>query len=128
MEAGLQLPAGSLTQTLDAYNASARDGEDAQFHKYHDWVKPLDKPPYAAFDISFNKSMYAYLTLGGLKTDVHGRVLDETGAPVAGLYAAGACAAQLTRDGKEYASGLTLGPGSFFGRVAGRYAAQAGLG
>ena len=124
MEAGLQLPAGSLAKTLDAYNASARDGEDAQFHKYHDWVKPLDKPPYAAFDISFNKSMYAYLTLGGLKTDVHGRVLDETGAPVAGLYAAGACAAQLTRDGKEYASGLTLGPGSFFGRVAGRHAAE----
>ena len=125
MEAGLGIPAGALAATLEAYNADAAQHEDRQFHKYHDWIKPLDKAPYAAFDISFNKSRYAFLTLGGLSTNVDGQVLDGSGAVIPGLYAAGACAAQITRNGKEYASGLTLGPGSFFGRLAGRHAAHA---
>jgi succinate dehydrogenase/fumarate reductase flavoprotein subunit len=123
MEAGLGLPKGSLTATLARYNADAAAGEDRLFHKHPDWLKPLDSAPYAAFDISFDKSTYAFLTLGGLRTDAHARVLDAAGQPIAGLYAAGACAAQLPADGKEYASGLTLGPGSFFGREAGRRAA-----
>jgi len=123
MEAGLGVPEGSLVRTLARYNADAARGEDARFHKHPDWVKPLEKGPYAAFDISFNRSVYAFLTLGGLATNACAQVLDQGGAPVPGLYAAGACAAQIPHDGKEYASGLTLGPGSFFGRVAGREAA-----
>jgi succinate dehydrogenase/fumarate reductase flavoprotein subunit len=123
METGLRLPQGALVATLEAYNRDAREGRDSAFHKHPDWVKPLDKPPFAAFDISFDKSVYAYLTLGGLRTDPDGRVLDTAGRPVPGLYAAGACAAQLPRSGKEYASGLTLGPGSYFGRRAGLHAA-----
>jgi succinate dehydrogenase/fumarate reductase flavoprotein subunit len=125
MEVGLRLPQGALVATLEAYNRDAREGQDRRLHKHPDWVKPLDKPPYAAFEISFDKSVYAFLTLGGLRTSVHGQVLTSAGEAVPGLYAAGACAAQLTRSGKEYASGLTLGPGSFFGRVAGRHAATA---
>jgi len=124
MESGLSLPPGALQATLSRYNHDAAAGEDSLFHKHPDYLQPLDHPSYAAFDISFNKSVYAFLTLGGLKTDAGGRVLDADGAPVAGLYAAGACAAQIPHDGKEYASGLTLGPGSFFGRQAGRAAAR----
>jgi len=33
----------------------------------------------------------------------------------------------LPRDGKGYASGLSLAPGSFFGRQAGRHAADAAV-
>jgi len=123
MEVGLGLPEHALEQTISAYNDDARRGQDSVFHKHPDWVKPLTAAPYAAFDISFNKSNYAFLTLGGLRTNAAAQVLDGAGKPLPGLYAAGACAAQLPRDGKEYASGLTLGPGSFFGRVAGRHAA-----
>jgi 3-oxo-5alpha-steroid 4-dehydrogenase len=42
---------------------------------------------------------------------------------IPGLYAAGACAANLAQDAKGYASGLQLGDGSYFGRRAGRHAA-----
>ena len=86
-------------------------------------MKPLDKGPYAAFDISFNKSIYLFMTLGGLKTNRHAQVLDGKGNPIAGLYAAGACSAHIPHSGKSYASGMSLGPGSFFGRVAGKHAA-----
>ena len=34
---------------------------------------------------------------------------DPDGAPIAGLYAAGACASNIARDGKGYASGVQLG-------------------
>ena len=42
---------------------------------------------------------------------------------IAGLYAAGACAANIAQDGKGYSSGTQLAEGSYFGRRAGRHAA-----
>lgn len=123
MERGLAIPQGALERTVNEYNHDAARGEDTRFHKQPPWLKPLDQAPYAAFDISFDRSIYHYITLGGIDTDARARVLDAGGKPIAGLYAAGACAAHITRNGKEYASGLSLGPGSFFGRVAGREAA-----
>lgn len=122
MEAGLALPNGSLVRTLEQYNADARAGEDRLLHKHADWLKPLDQGPYAAFDISFNKSIYLFMTLGGLKTNRHAQVIDTHGKVIPGLYAAGACSAHIPRTGKSYASGMSLGPGSFFGRAAGRHA------
>lgn len=123
MESGLGLPQGALERTLDEYNRDAGQGEDTRFQKQPPWLKPLDQAPFAAFDISFDRSIYHYITLGGIETDARARVLDPSGKPIEGLYAAGACTAHIPRNGKEYASGLSLGPGSFFGRVAGREAA-----
>ena len=120
MEAGLDMPPGALSATLERYNADAAAGEDRLFYKHPNWLKPLDQGPYAAFDISFNRSRYLFITLGGLKTDIAGRVLATSGQPIAGLFAAGACAAHLPKSGKSYASGMSLGPGSYFARVAGR--------
>lgn len=125
MELALGMPAGSLSATLLAYNEHAALGEDPQFLKHPDWLVPLDHGPWAAFDISFDRSSYLFMTLGGLRTDAQARVLTAQGNPVPGLYAAGACASTIVQDGKGYASGLSLGPGSYFGRVAGTHAAGA---
>ena len=124
MEAGLKLPEGSLQRTLAEYNRDALLGEDRRFYKYKDWLKPLDKAPYAAFDVSFQKSTFFYFTLGGLKVNARAEVLNDRGVAIGGLYAAGGCASTIPQDGKGYASGLSLGPASFFGRVAGKTAAQ----
>lgn len=125
MEARLQLPHGSLQRTLGEYNHHAALGKDPLFYKHPEWLKPLTSSPYAAFDVSFDKSTYLFLTLGGLKTTADAEVLTASGQPIAGLYAVGACASSIPQDGKGYASGLSLGPGSYFGRVAGRHAAAA---
>ena len=124
MEAGLGLPTGSLQRTLAEYNADATLGSDTQFHKHGDWLKPLDSPPFAAFDVSFSRSTYLYLTLGGLCTNRHGEVLGSSGLPLGGLYAVGGSAAHLPQSGMSYASGLSLATGSFFGRQAGQHAAM----
>lgn len=125
MEAGLKLPEGSLQRTLEEYNRDAARGEDRFLHKQPEWLQPLDKAPYAAFDVSASRSVYLYMTLGGIRSNRHGQALDTHGNPVPGLYAVGACSAHIPRSGKSYASGMSLGPGSFFGRMAGRHAAAA---
>lgn len=60
--------------------------------------------------------------LGGLRTDLDGRVLTETGDSIPGLYAAGRCTAGICTGG--YVSGASLGDGSFYGRRAGMAAAR----
>ncbi|MEN3975466.1 FAD-binding protein [Emcibacter sp. SYSU 3D8] len=127
METGLRLPQGALQRTMADYNKAAAQGSDPLWNKHPDWVKPLDKPPFAAFDLSYTSSDYRYLTLGGLRTTADSEVLDGTGRVIPGFYAAGACVSSIPQDGKGYASGLSLGPGSYYGRVAGRNAARATL-
>ncbi len=124
MERALGMPTGALVATLAAYNEHAARGEDPELLKHPDWLVPLTHGPWAAFDVSFDTSSYLFMTLGGLRTDADARVLTPRGRPVPGLYAAGACASTIAQDGKGYASGLSLGPGSFFGRVAGCHAAN----
>ena len=109
MEASLALPTGSLVHTMNEYNADASRGEDSRLHKHPDWLKPLSAAPYAAFDVSFSRSTYLYLTLGGLRTNALGEVLNAEGAPLVGLYAVGGTAAHLPTSGMSYASGLSLG-------------------
>jgi succinate dehydrogenase/fumarate reductase flavoprotein subunit len=123
MESALGMPAGSLVATLDRYNTYAARGEDPDFRKQPEFLAAQDTGPWAAFDLSLGKAMYSGFTVGGLATDVDGRVLDSDAHPIRGLYAAGACASNLAQDGKGYSSGTQLGSGSFFGRRAGAHAA-----
>ena len=124
MEAGLGMPAGSLEKTLARYNSHATRGEDPDFHKSADWLAPQDQGPWAVFDLRLGHALYAGFTLGGLRTTVDAQVQRPDGSVIPGLYAAGACASNIAQDGKGYGSGTQLGEGSFFGRRAGRHAAQ----
>jgi 3-oxo-5alpha-steroid 4-dehydrogenase len=81
------------------------------------------EPPLGAIDLRVGHAIYAPFTLGGLDTDVDGRVIHGDGSPVPGLFAAGRTTAGLAVGG--YASGISLGDGTFFGRRAGRAAAAA---
>jgi 3-oxo-5alpha-steroid 4-dehydrogenase len=121
LEAELGLPAGSLVSTLALYNEHAAKGEDPLFAKQAEYLKPLATPPFGAFDCTTEKALYAVFTLGGLASDVDGRVLDPEGVAIPGLFGAGRCTSGIAVGG--YSSGLSLGDGTFFGRRAGRAAA-----
>jgi 3-oxo-5alpha-steroid 4-dehydrogenase len=123
METDLGIPAGRLAATLERYNTYAALGEDPDFHKNAEFLAAQDTGPWAAFDLSLGKALYAGFTMGGLRTSVDAEVLRADGSAVGGLYAAGACAANIAQDGKGYCSGTQLGEGSFFGRRAGQHAA-----
>ncbi|MFJ9370656.1 FAD-binding protein [Nocardia sp. NPDC101769] len=124
MATALGIPYEALRSTLDRYNENAARGEDPDFHKAAEWLEPQDHGPWAAFDLTLGKALYAGFTLGGLRTSADSEVLRDNGSAIPGLYAAGATASTLAQDGKGYSSGTQLGAGSFFGRRAGRHAAS----
>ncbi|MDX6273530.1 MAG: uncharacterized protein QOJ92_740 [Frankiales bacterium] len=83
--------------------------------------------PKAGPLIAVRLSVITRKTLGGLHTDLSGRVLDSDGAPVDGLYAAGEIAGFGGGGMHGYRSleGTFLGGCIFSGRTAGRAAAAA---
>jgi len=123
MERGLEMPEGSLCETLGSYNEHAARGEDPEFHKSDKWLVPLDHPPFAALKCSLDDSPFLSFTLGGLAVSIDGEVLRPDGAAIPGLYAVGACASNIAQDGTGYASGTCIGESSFFGRRAALHAA-----
>ncbi len=128
LETDLGLPPGSLEATVTAYNRHAADsGTDPLHRKADKWIRVLEGP-WAAVDprIPFGggdqkTTGFSGFTLGGLSTDVDGRVRHVAGGFVPGLYAAGRASSGIHGDG--YISGTSLGDGTFFGRRAGTHAA-----
>jgi len=126
LEQAAGFPAGTLSATMETYNRFAARGEDPLFHKHRDFLRPLDRPPYALLDFSIESDVYyPAFTLGGLDTTVDGAVRTPSGGTIPGLYAAGRTTAGLPRSGEGYASGMSVGDATFFGRRAGRAAAGA---
>jgi 3-oxo-5alpha-steroid 4-dehydrogenase len=118
LEAEIGLAAGSLQATVAAYNEGAVRGEDPLLHKKAQWLRPIGSPVGA---IDLRESTGGF-TLGGLQTTLDAEVLHVSGSPIPGLFAAGRSTAGLAAWG--YASGVSLGDGSFYGRRAGRAAAK----
>ena len=125
VERELQLPQGSLVNTVELYNRHARQGEDPLFHKAREWLQPLERPPFVALDCRVDHCFYSSFTLGGLDTLPTGEVVNEDRGVIAGLYAAGRTACGLPRWGPGYSSGMSLADATFFGRQAGLQAARA---
>jgi succinate dehydrogenase/fumarate reductase flavoprotein subunit len=124
VERELQLPQGSLVNTVELYNHHARQGEDPLFHKAREWLQPLENPPFVALDCRVDHCFYSSFTLGGLDTLPTGEVVNEDREVIPGLYAAGRTACGLPRWGPGYSSGMSLADATFFGRQAGLQAAR----
>ncbi len=124
LAAAIGVPADRLAATIDRFNRYAALGVDEDFGRgdepydrsFTDGACPLipiDTPPYhaAAFGLS------DLGTKGGLRTDVHARVLFPGGAPVPGLYAAGNTMAAVS--GTTYpGGGNPIGASMLFSHLA----------
>ncbi len=121
----LDVPPDALARTVREYNDAAARGDDPTFHKRAPYLQPIGVPPASgigANDLRVDhRAINATFTLGGLRTDPDGAALDGAGHRIPGLYAVGRTAASLAAH--HYASGISHGDGSFFGRRAGRHAA-----
>ena len=101
--------------------------KEPKFGKSLQGSKKFDTPPYYAVQIF----PLARKNFGGVKTDLHCRVLNKYFEPIPGLYAAGEVAGMAGGhiNGKAGLEGTMLGPSVFSGRVAGAWAANdAGFG
>jgi len=122
-----------LRDTVQAFNAHARRGEDPAFgrgstpynrkmgdplHAPNPCVAPIEHGPFYAVKVQPG----SFGTFAGLKTNGQAQVLDHGGHPIPGLYAAGTDMASVM--GGTYPSGgINLGPAMTFGHIAGLHAA-----
>ncbi|MDH3240420.1 MAG: FAD-dependent oxidoreductase [Alphaproteobacteria bacterium] len=120
----IQVDEKTFLETVSRYNAAFDAGLEVEpeFSKPLKQSKKFDTPPYYAIQIF----PLARKNFGGIKTDLHCRVLDKHFEPIQGLYAAGeACGmAGGHINGRAGLEGTMLGPSVFSGRVAGGWAAQ----
>ena len=122
------IPAGSLRETVDTFNAAA-SGDAARFDATRcdglaaadtlnppksNWARAITQPPYLAYPLV---GAVAY-TFGGLATNERAEVLSEHG-PMPGLYAAGETTGHFYRTAPNAVSVLRA---LVFGRMAGREA------
>ncbi|MGF7147476.1 3-oxo-5alpha-steroid 4-dehydrogenase [Sphingomonas zeicaulis] len=120
-------PAG-LARTVDAYNAAASGAAADPFGKEPADMQPIAQAPFYAMDISIESRFLPLpvISFGGLRvSEESGQVLDRTGAPIPGLYAAGRSAVGLAS--QTYVSGLSFADCFFSGRRAARHAARANI-
>nr|WP_017939947.1 FAD-dependent oxidoreductase [Pseudomonas thermotolerans] len=123
-----------LRQTLERFNADAREGVDRQFakggnsynrymgdpdHKPNPCLAPLTKAPFYAIRIHTGDLGSAR----GLVTNGNANVLDRSGKPIPGLYAAGNDMNSMM-NGTYPGPGITIGPGLTFGWIAATHIAE----
>jgi len=113
-----------LKHTVEYYNSNAKDGKDPLFEKSDEYLEEI-KAPYVALDLTpGHGAILPYFTLGGLESLPTGEVLTPAGKAIKGLYAAGRTTAGVPRRAEGYASGLSVGDATFFGRLAGKKVAE----
>lgn len=125
-------PAG-LAETVAAYNRAAATGVDEAFGRGSSVVNrfngdtqagknpclgPIGQGPFYAMAVR----PADLASSAGLSGDVYGRVLDEAGAAIPGLYACGNDLASIFR-GTYPGPGTTLGPAIVFGWRVAKHAA-----
>ncbi|HUH38521.1 MAG TPA: FAD-dependent oxidoreductase [Spongiibacteraceae bacterium] len=118
----LKFPDAVLEQTVQYYNRFAAQKQDPMFHKQEEYLSPLQKAPFVAYDLSVDKAFFVAHTFGGLHTSVDTEVLNGFGEAIPGLYAAGRTSHGIPTS-PYIGSGISVGDSLFFGRVAGRHAA-----
>ena len=126
-----------LRKTIARFNENARRGEDPEFGRgdtEHDryyadpkvqpnpCLGPVAKPPFYALRCEAGDLD----TKGGLSCDEHGRVLNDSGACIPGLYAAGNTSAAVMGDTYPGA-GATIGSAMTFAYIAAQHAFAARL-
>jgi tricarballylate dehydrogenase len=123
----MDVPAETLVKTIGEFNSgidrsipfnpSIKDGRAATtVPPKSNWAMPLSAPPFYAFPVACGITF----TFGGLAADTDGRVLDEAGRPIPGLFVCGEMLGGLFS--QNYPGGTGLTAGAVFGRRAGAHA------
>ena len=109
-----------LENTVNRYNELCRAGFDEDFEKPAGQMHELKGPDYYAVFLKPATS----ITFGGLQIDITGRVLDQEGRIIPGLFASGEVANTGNFGHGVPACGYSLGHALCFGRIAARTACQ----
>lgn len=129
----LSISPASLEQTVNEFNAACPANVET-FDAQHldglstssssslavpksNWALPLSSPPFVAYGVTCGITF----TYGGIASDTRGRVVNNEGRLMPGLYCTGEIAGGVFYH--NYPGGAGLTKGAVFGRIAGREAA-----
>jgi flavocytochrome c len=120
------LPEHGLKTSIETWNRMIEAGTDFKFKRFSPgnkatYIRAIKEPPFFALRVYplTRKSM------GGPAIDIRAQVVDDSGVPIPGLYAAGELTGVAGINGRHGGSGTFLGPSVITGRVAGRSAGLA---
>jgi fumarate reductase flavoprotein subunit len=120
LAAKISVPAATLRETVDEYNA-AYDGQyDPVFDKDRTYLDPIRRAPFYAARLG----LAAFMTNGGIRINHKTEVLKEDRSVIPGLYAAGCSAGGILGDTYEVS---TTGGSLSFAVNTGRMAGEAVL-
>lgn len=111
------VPPDALKASLDAYNAAFDAKNDAEF-KRPDLPRALRTAKFYAIEVKPG----IHYTMGGLRIDGNGQVLNRDGKPVPNLFAAGEVTGGV--HGANRLGGNSISETITFGRIAGASAAK----
>ncbi|MEW6472239.1 MAG: FAD-dependent oxidoreductase [Actinomycetota bacterium] len=116
----LAIDPDGLRASVARYNDGVRRGGDAEFAKDPKFLREIAAAPFYGAEL---RPAMLCLTSKGIRIDASARVLDRSGTPIEGLFAAGECTGGVLGDvyvgsGNSYANCVV------FGRVAGRCASM----
>ncbi|HRD59460.1 MAG TPA: FAD-dependent tricarballylate dehydrogenase TcuA [Nocardioides sp.] len=125
----------AFLKTVAEYNGAVRS-EDADYNpnildglgtvglpvNKSNWALTIDEPPFEAYAVTCGITF----TFGGLRIDNQARVLNDAGAPIPGLFAAGEMVGGLFYF--NYPGGSGLSNGTVLGRLAGSTAGDRAAG
>lgn len=118
------VPAAHLLATVDRVNELHARHEDADYLKDPKFLEPIAEGPFYAVEV---RPATCCFTACGLRIDRDAQVLDSSGRPIPGLYAAGEVTGGVI--GPRYVgSGNSYGNCVTMGRVAGQSAAALAAG
>ena len=117
MAEAMGVDAAVLEETLNTWNASVAAGKDEAFGRTS-FAQPLDTAPYYAIKVAPG----VHHTMGGLSINTEAQVLDQNGAPISGLFAAGEVTGGV--HGANRLGGNAVSDFVVFGRIAGASAAK----
>lgn len=125
----IPVPAAALVETVRRWNAAMSEGVDPDYLRHQTLIAkgvdphlaPIRQGPFYAVRML---PAQLVVTHTGLRIDESGRVVNPTGVPIGGLYAAGEAGGgvlgvRYVGGGNSIANSLTMG------RIAGRHAAGA---
>lgn len=107
----LNMDPAVLEQTVARYNGLCKAGEDTDFGKKPEYMRPIETGPFYAFAVrNFDNGA----SRGGISIDEDFRVTDQNGEPIPGVYCAG--------DAATYSWTENIGPVGLCGGLGGSWA------
>ncbi len=115
LAAAMAVDPAKLAHTLADYNAAIADGGPDPMGREHRPLPIIEPPFYAVRHFGWSIVGFA-----GLGVDDELRVIDASGDPIPGLFAAGEILGLAATSGNAFAGGMSVTPAMTFGRLLGQ--------